>query len=106
MEKGTLFNGYKRILDTIYNPRDYNERIKTFIREFKPPKRKVFRIKIQKFQLRALFGSMWLLGIKGSGRKYFWQLLLWVSVKYPGLLPYAVGSLLAGLHLRSISTAK
>jgi radical SAM superfamily enzyme YgiQ (UPF0313 family) len=104
MEIKTLFSGYKRILDTIYNPRDYNERIKTFLRQFKPPRKKVFRIKIQKFQLRALFGSIWLLGIKGSGRKYFWWLLLWVSVKYPGLLPYAIGYSIAGIHLRSLTS--
>jgi len=103
METRTLFSGYKRIMDTIYNPRDYNERIKTFIREFKPPKRKIFRIKIHKFQLRALFGSMWLLGTKGSGRKYFWHLFLWVSIKYPGLLPHVIGYLLAGMHLRSLT---
>ncbi len=104
MEIKTLFSGYKRILDTIYEPKDYYERIKTFLREFKPPKKKVFRIKIQKFQLRALFGSMWLLGIKSSGRKYFWKLLLWVSVKYPGLFPYAIGYSLAGIHLRSLTS--
>jgi radical SAM superfamily enzyme YgiQ (UPF0313 family) len=103
MEIKTLFSGYKRILETIYHPRDYNERIKTFLRQFKPPKKKVFRIKIQKFQLRALFGSIWLVGIKSSGRKYFWLLLLWVSVKYPGLFPYAIGYSLAGVHLRSLS---
>jgi len=104
MEIKTLFSGYKRILDTIYNPRDYNERIKTFLRQFKPPRKKIFRIKIQKFQLRALFGSIWLLGIKGSGRRYFWWLLLWVSVKYPGLFPYAIGYSIAGIHLRSLTS--
>ena len=103
MEIKTLFSGYKRILDTIYNPRVYNERIKIFIREFKPPRKKVFRIKIQKFQLRAFFGTVWLAGIKGSGRKYFWQLMLWVSVKYPASIPYAIGYSLTGIHLRSIS---
>jgi radical SAM superfamily enzyme YgiQ (UPF0313 family) len=106
MEENTLFSGYQRILDTIYNPRDYNERIKTFIREFKPPKRKVFRIKIQKFQLRALFGSMWILGIKNSGRKYFWLLLLWVLVKYPGQTPYVISYALEGIHLRSLATSE
>ena len=103
MDINTLFSGYKRILDTIYDPRDYYERIKTFIREFKPPKKKFFRINIQKYQLRALFGTVWLAGIKSSGRKYFWKLLLWVSVKYPSLLPYAIGYSLTGIHLRSIS---
>jgi radical SAM superfamily enzyme YgiQ (UPF0313 family) len=106
MDKKVLFGGYKKILDTIYNPRDYNERIKTFIREYKPPKKKVFRLRIQKFQLRALFGSIWLLGIKGSGRKYFWLLLLWVSVKYPGLFSLAIGHSLAGIHLRSINVSR
>ncbi|MEE8325346.1 MAG: radical SAM protein, partial [Candidatus Humimicrobiaceae bacterium] len=33
MEIKTLFSGYKRILETIYHPRDYNERIKTFLRQ-------------------------------------------------------------------------
>ena len=102
MEIKTLFAGYKRMFETIYNPRDYNERIKTFIREFKPPKRKVFRIKIQKFHLRALFGSIWDLGIKKSGRRYFWLLLLWVLVKYPGLTPHVIGYSLMGTHLRSL----
>jgi hypothetical protein len=50
-----------------------------------------------------LFGTVGLAGIKNSGRKYFWWLLLWVSVKYPGLFPYAIGYSLAGIHLRSLT---
>ncbi|MBM3699705.1 MAG: DUF4070 domain-containing protein [Actinobacteria bacterium] len=103
MDTATLFKGYKKILDTIYNPRAYNERIKTFIREFKPVKRKAFSLKLEKYQIRALFGSVWFLGIKGSGRKYYWLLLLWAAVKYPGMFEYVVGYLLAGMHLRSLA---
>lgn len=104
MDVKILFSGYKRILDTIYDPKDYYERVKTFIREFKPPKQKVFRINIKKLQLRALFGTLWLAGIKSSGRKYFWSLILWVSIKYPTLLPYAIGYSLTGIHLRSLAS--
>lgn len=104
MDRETLFKGYKRMLDYIYNPSAYSERIKTFIREFKPVKRKAFSLRLEKYQVRALFGSVWFLGIKSSGRKQFWLLLLWVAVKYPGMFEYAVGYLLAGMHLRSLAS--
>ncbi len=96
MDKKILFSGYTRILETIYNPKDYYERIKTFLREFKPAKKSVARRGIQKFEVRALFGSVWLLGIRGRGRKYFWNLLFWVTLKYPGLFHYAISHSLAG----------
>ncbi|MBM3705426.1 MAG: DUF4070 domain-containing protein [Actinobacteria bacterium] len=104
MDTKTLFAGYKKILDTIYNPKEYYERIKTFLREFKPPKTRVKRVRIRAFHFRALFGSVWHLGIKGSGRRYFWRLLIWVAIKYPGLFPYAIGYSLAGIHFRSVSS--
>ncbi len=102
MDKNILFSGYTRILETIYNPKDYYERIKTFLREFKPVKKNISRKVIQKFELRAFFGSIWLLGIKGSGKVHFWNLLFWVLLKYPGLFHQAISSSLAGLHLRTV----
>ena len=102
MDKKILFSGYTRILETIYNPKDYYERIKTFLREFKPVKKNVARKRIQKFELRAFFGSIWLLGIKGSGKIHFWSLLFWVALKYPGHFHQAISSSLAGLHLRTV----
>ena len=102
MDRDVLFEGYAGILDTIYSPKQYYERIKTFLREFKPPKKRVSRIKLRKFHFRALFGSIWLLGIKGKGRRYFWQLLLWVTIRYPGLFPYAIGYSLVGIHFRNV----
>ncbi len=102
MDIKTLFNGYKKILHTIYNPKDYYERIKTFLKEFKPPKNRLKRVRIKKFHIKALFSSVWLLGFKGEQRRYFWKLLIWVAIKYPGLLPYAIGYSLVGIHFRSI----
>ncbi len=102
MDKKILFSGYTRILETIYNPKDYYERIKTFLREFRPAKKVTVRRGLQKFEVRALFGSIWQLGIRGRNRKHFWNLLLWTSIKYPGLFHYAISYSLAGIHLRTI----
>ena len=41
MDLQVLLNGHKQILDTIYSPKFYYERIRTFLREFKPGKRQV-----------------------------------------------------------------
>ncbi len=102
MDIKVLFNGYKKIIDTIYNPKDYYERIKTFLKEFKPPKNRLKKVKIRKFHLKALFSSFWLLGVKGKGRRYFWKLIIWVMIRYPGLFPYAIGYSLAGIHFRNV----
>jgi len=102
MDIKTLTSGYSKIVNTIYSPKEYYERIKTFLKEFKPPKKRISRIKIRKFHFRALFGSIWLLGIKNKDRRYFWKLLFWVTLRYPGLFPYAIGYSLAGIHFRNV----
>ena len=101
MDTKVLFNGYKKILETIYGPKAYYERIRTFLREFKPPKRRVQKIKL--FHIKVLIKSFWTLGVKGSGRKYFWRLVIWTLLKYPGLLPYVIGYSFVGIHFRSLS---
>jgi radical SAM superfamily enzyme YgiQ (UPF0313 family) len=101
MDKNMLINGYKRVISTIYSPKIYYERIKTFLREYRPAKRKTKKIRI--YHIRALIGSIWFLGIKQKGRRYFWKLILWSLFRRPSLLPYAIGFSLAGIHFRAIS---
>jgi len=101
MDKKTLVEGFKKISSTIYSPKPYYERIKTFLREYKPINKKMPRLRI--YHIRALIGSIWLLGIKQKGRRYFWKLILWSLFKRPALLPHAIGFSLAGIHFRAVS---
>jgi radical SAM superfamily enzyme YgiQ (UPF0313 family) len=103
MNKNTLINGYKKVISTIYSPKAYYERIKTFLREYKPKKKKAQRLNM--YYLRAFFSSIWYLGIKQRGRLYYWKLILWSLLKRPGLFPYAIGFSLTGLHLRALAQA-
>ena len=103
MDKNTLINGYKKVISTIYSPKAYYERIKTFLREYKPKKKKAQRLNM--YYLRAFFSSIWYLGIKQRGRLYYWKLILWSLLKRPGLFPYAIGFSLTGLHLRALAQA-
>ncbi|MBN1298793.1 MAG: DUF4070 domain-containing protein [Actinobacteria bacterium] len=104
MKAETLIDGYENVLSTIYSPKCYFARIKTFLREYKP--RKVKPPKIRFYHLRGLASSLWFLGIKEKGRHYYWSLILWSLFKRPGLLPYAVGLPLGLLHFKTLAWAK
>ncbi|OQA21211.1 MAG: biotin synthase [Actinobacteria bacterium ADurb.Bin346] len=104
MKAATLIEGYQNVLNTIYSPRCYFARIKTFLREYKP--RKVKPPKIRFYHIRGLASSLWFLGIKEKGRHYYWSLILWSLFKCPGLLPYAVGLPLGLLHFKTLAWAK
>jgi len=103
MDKEILINGYKKILSTIYSPKSYYARIKTLLKEYKPVKIKTPKLRL--YHIRAFLSSIWLLGIKQKGRRYFWKLLLWCLVRRPVMFPYAVGFSFIGLHFRSLDMA-
>jgi len=104
MNAKTLIDGYWEVLSTIYSPKFYFERIKTFLSEYRP--KKVKPPKVRFYHLRGLISSLWFLGIKEKGRHYYWSLILWSIFKKPNLLPYAVGLPLGLLHFKTLSWAK
>ena len=40
MDYDLLINGYKKVLSTLYSPRHYYERVRTFLREYIPPRKR------------------------------------------------------------------
>ena len=101
MDKDILIDGYKKVLATIYSPKQYYERIKTLLKEYRPIYIKT--PKLEPYHLKALFTSIWLLGIKQKGRRYYWNLIIWSLLKRPRLFPHAIGFSLMGVHFRELS---
>jgi len=100
MNYESLLEGYKKILRTIYSPKNYYERVITLLKNFKPfPKKK---IPIHMDHIKAFIRSIWYLGIKGKERVYFWKLIAWSLFKRPKLLPLAVTFAIYGFHFRKI----
>ena len=100
MDIETLMNGYKRILSTIYTPKQYYERIKVFLKEYKPLRRQRSRPQIG--HLVAFVKSMWVLGIKAKGKRYFWRFLAWTLARRPRSLPMSITLAIYGFHFRKI----
>jgi len=99
MSLDALRDGYKRILQHIYAPETYYQRVKTFLREYKPPKR---RVQLRFSHLLALVQSLYWLGILSQARVHYWKLLLWTQFKRPRLIPEAISLAICGYHYRKI----
>jgi len=99
MNLDALRDGYRRIMEHIYSPRHYYQRVKTFLREYKPPKIKP-PLDMQRFL--AFFRSILRLGILGKERFQYWKLLLWTLFRRPRLFPEAVTFAIYGYHFRKV----
>jgi radical SAM superfamily enzyme YgiQ (UPF0313 family) len=94
-----LYEGYKKIIGYIYSPKPYYQRVKTFLRNYDPPKLKS-RINVQ--HIIAFFRSCIRLGLIGKERFQFWGLLFWTLFRRPGLFPLAMTLAIYGHHFRKI----
>jgi len=102
MRYETLINGYRHILNTIYSPRQYYERVRTFLKEYRPPK--VKRIPQMKFyHIEGFIKSVWFLGVREKGRRYYWKLLILTLFKHPRAFPLSVSLSVYGFHFRKIA---
>jgi radical SAM superfamily enzyme YgiQ (UPF0313 family) len=99
MSLDILREGYKGILDQIYSPKLYYERVKTFLQEYQPPK---IQIHIDLNHLFAFFQSVYQLGIKGIERTHYWRLVFWTLLYHPRLFPLAITLAIYGYHFRKV----
>ena len=99
MSLSALQDGHKRILRTIYAPEHFYRRIRTFLREYKPPKR---RARLRFSHVLAFALSSFRFGIVSRSRVQYWKLLLWTQIKRPGLISEAIALSICGHHYRTI----
>ena len=95
-----LMSGYKKVIQTIYAPKEYYERVRLFIKEFKPFSG--FKFRLNMGELKALFKSIWVLGIRDQEKKYYWKLVAYSLFRCPKKVPVAITMAIYGFHFRSI----
>jgi radical SAM superfamily enzyme YgiQ (UPF0313 family) len=101
MEVKALVGGYRTILETIYSPKNYYQRVIRLLREYRP-------LHLGKFHLQpgyvgALFKSILFLGIIGRERFHFWKLFFWSLARCPRLFPLAITYAIYGFHFRKVA---
>ena len=97
MELSALRLGYERILQTIYSPKQYYKRVRTFLREYRAP---ALYGSLDTRHILAFFRSVLRLGIIGRERLQYWKLLAWTLFRRPRRFPMAVTFAIYGFHFR------
>lgn len=98
MAPETLIEGYHHIVEDIYSPNLYYERVKEFLRKYRPVNRPAWRFKWS--DIFSLFRLTINLGMIEKERTYYWRLLLWSLFNRPRLLPMALVYTAYGFHFR------
>ncbi|MCK5062050.1 B12-binding domain-containing radical SAM protein [Candidatus Parcubacteria bacterium] len=99
MDKNTLVEEYKKMVAKLYSPRIYYRRINTFLENYKP----TAKGKISKNDIKALFRSMWLIGISSRSSPHYWKLILKILFTKPRLLHTAVEMAIFGRHFKKVA---
>lgn len=99
MNLAALSAGYRNILRRIYAPRPYYQRIRTFLREYHPPRSAP---SLNWRNLHALLYSSVRLGIVGRERLHYWGLIAWTLCRRPALLQTAITLAIYGHHFRKV----
>jgi radical SAM superfamily enzyme YgiQ (UPF0313 family) len=102
MSLESLRDGYRGLMHTLYSPGPYYRRVRTFLREFHPPRP---RWRFNPRQGLAFLRASFRLGVISRGRFRYWGLLAWTTFRRPALLQTAVTLAIYGYHFRRCASA-
>ena len=100
MDLSKLKAGYRKILDSIYSAKGFYERVRTFLKNYKPQRQNV---SLQPNEIGALFKSIFEIGVKSEERKEYWRLFFWTLFHYPKKFPLAITFTIYGYHFRKVN---
>lgn len=100
MDARTIREGYNAVLNYIYSPQNYYERVMKFLKNFK----RVRRRRVDKSEVKAFFSSILYLGFldKGKNRLYYWKLLITAFLFHRRNFGEAVSNAIFGYHFRKL----
>jgi radical SAM superfamily enzyme YgiQ (UPF0313 family) len=100
MSPETLIEGYRKILRSIYSPKEYYARVRQFLKDYHPTQTRVFRFQMN--YVNALLKSMVVLGVVGKERVHYWKLFFWSLLTRPRLFRLAITFSIYGFHFRKL----
>jgi radical SAM superfamily enzyme YgiQ (UPF0313 family) len=104
MNINLLNEQYKKVLNYIYSPKVYYQRVTAFLKDYELPKVKIhidFHIIYE--NLIAFVQSVFQLGVFGKERLQYWKLFFWALFNKPRIFPLAIEFSIYGYHFRKIN---
>ncbi|MBM3891398.1 MAG: B12-binding domain-containing radical SAM protein, partial [Verrucomicrobia bacterium] len=80
LNRDFLLSGYRQLMNSLYEPRTYYQRIRTFLETYRP--RRPF-LRLSPADFKAFLKSFWLLGVWHRGRRAYWRFFWSTLVRCP-----------------------
>jgi len=100
MDMARLKQGYRKILDSIYSVNGFYDRVRKFLKDYKPARHAVT---LQWQEIAAFISSIFKIGIKSKERKQYWKLFFWTLFNCPEKFPLAITFTIYGYHFRKVN---
>ncbi|MDK2957110.1 MAG: hypothetical protein PWQ57_2606 [Desulfovibrionales bacterium] len=94
-----LIAGYRTVMNKIYSPRMYYQRVKRILRDLKAP---IVTPPFEFQRFLVVLRASLRLGVFGKERFEYWRLLAWTLTRRPKMFPQAVTLAIYGYHFRRI----
>ncbi len=100
MDRQTIIEGYRWVMNTIYSPEMYYKRLLEFMRQYRPRT----KMSLVENDLFTFLRSLWYLGLAEpkSSRGYYWRLLKESLSKYRQSFSDVVTLAIYGYHFRKL----
>jgi len=102
LDREVLIEGYRNLVKQLYAPKDYYQRIMTFLKAYKPSGP---RPRLSRSDVSAFLKSLWVMGVAGSGRREFWKFMTKTLIYHRTAFAEAMGLAITGFHFRKIAAS-
>jgi radical SAM superfamily enzyme YgiQ (UPF0313 family) len=101
LDREFLLEGYRDLMRRLYEPAHYYRRIRVFLRTYRP---RGPRPHLSGADVRAFLRSLWVLGVRYSGRGAFWRLLATSLLAGRAKFRVAMELSILGHHFRKVAS--
>ncbi len=102
LDRDFLVNGYRELMKKLYEPRNYYQRIRTFLTDYRPQGP---RLRLAWADCQAFVKSLWLLGVWHRGRREYWRCCATMLFRRPGQFHRTVELAIMGHHFRRVASS-
>jgi radical SAM superfamily enzyme YgiQ (UPF0313 family) len=99
MDRETLRTNYRALVKALYEPKNYYDRVRNLLAQFKEPIEKPL---LTKDIVLAVLRCFFWLGLIRGGRSHFWRIFWWVCLHKRDSIHNFLGLAILGYHFRKI----
>ena len=100
MELDELLDGYKTIIQNIYNTKAYYKKLRQLLINYR--RVPIGHGKLNLITIKACLKSAFIIGIVKKGRREYWKMILWTLFHRPGSIIEALTYTVYDYHFRTI----